>query len=431
MKDLIILIKTTSGKVVKAFKFFQKENESEDEEDEMISIVGGEEHPEEKISHFTMSGIFALIVSFYQIKGVMAVDVEYGSAGRFSFITVISKFINLEIVAINSASYCPMTDLNAVSKAFIKTYLLTVALIMASLMNYLISRIYYSFGSKLRRESSLKPSDRLGVCLIRVLMLNYKNMATASLILLNCVEVAGIQVLHINGDIKCFEWWQVIVAVFFSTWIMFFPLSLKLSYAMFMKDKITFPKCIFSLMVPFALVVYRILKRNVASVVLQKPRNVSKVQRILQEMFEESYRLKRNDSRRESVFYETWRLYQRVLLTFAATYFINPLVRITFMTPIIILIAIIYFAYRPYKPEMYILHWMEIVSILGFFVCLTHNMFRGFLYVYDIKHEDHVTLIWEAFTIADLLFSPIWVLFWFFIIKPVYSKVKNAIKRRM
>ena len=430
MKDLIILIKVTGGKVSKVFKCFQKEKESEDETDEMTSIIGGEEHPEDKISHFTMSGIFALIVSFYQVREVMGVDVKYGSAGRFSFITVISKFINLEMVAMNSASYCPMTDLNAVSKAFIKTYLLTVALVMASLLNYLISRLYYSFGGKLRRSSSLKPSDRLGVCLIRVLMLNYKNMATASLILLNCVEVAGVRVLHINGDIKCFEWWQVIVAVFFSTWIMFFPLSLKLSYTMFMKDEITFPKCIFSLMVPFALVVYRILNRNVVSVVLQKPRNVSKVQRILQEMFEESYRVKKNDSRRESIFYETWRLYQRVLLTFAATYFINPLVRITFMTPIIILIAIFYFAYRPYKPEMYILHWMEIVSILGFFVCLTHNMFRGFLYVYDIKHEDHVTLIWEAFTIADLLFSPIWVLFWFFIIKPVYSKVKNAIKKK-
>ena len=184
-------------------------------------------------------------------------------------------------------------------------------------------------------------------------------------------------------------------------------------------------------MVPFALVVYRIFNRNVVSVVLQKPRNVSKVQGILQEMFEESYRVKKNDSRRETVFYETWRLYQRVLLTFAATYFINPLVRLTFMTPIIIVIALFYFAYIPYKPEMHILNWMEIVSILGFLVCLTHNMFRGFLYVYDIKHEDHVSLIWEAFTIADLLFSPIWVLFWFFIIKPVYSKVKNVIKKRM
>ena len=207
MKDLIVLMKTTGGKVSKIFKCFRKEKESEDKSDVMISIIGSEEHPEEKTSHFTISGIFALIVSFYQIKQVMTVDVKYKGTSHFSIITFISKFINLEIVAINSSSYCPMNDLNAVSKAFIKTYLLTVALIMASLLNYLISRLYYSFGGKLRRSSSLKPSDRLGVCLIRVLMLNYKNMATASLILLNCVEVESTLVLHIEGDIKCFKWW--------------------------------------------------------------------------------------------------------------------------------------------------------------------------------------------------------------------------------
>ena len=431
MRDLIVLMKTAGGKVSKIFKCLRKEKESEGESDEMISIIGGEEHPGERIPHFTMSGIFALIVSFYQIKQVMAVDVNFEGASHFSIITFISKFINLEIVAINSSSYCPMNDLNPVSKAFIKTYLLTVALVMASLLNYLISRLYYSFGGKLRRSSSLKPSDRLGVCLIRVLMLNYKNMATASLILLNCVEVGGTLVLHIKGDIKCFKWWQVTVAVFFSTWILIFPLSLKLSYTMFMKDEITFRQFIFSLIVPFTVVVYHILNRNTVSANLQNPRHVLKVKIILKEMFEESYRLKRNCSKEESIFYETWRLYQRVLLAFVATHSINPLVRITFMTPIIILIAISYSAYRPFKPEMYILHWMEVVSIVGFFVCLIHNMFRGFLYVYDISHEYPITLLWEAFTIADLLFSPIWVLFWFFIIKPVYSKAKNATKKRM
>ena len=117
-------------------------------------------------------------------------------------------------------------------------------------------------------------------------------------------------------------------------------------------------------------------------------------------------------------------------MAIVATFSINPLVRITFMTPIVILIAVSYSAYKPYKSEMYILHWMEFVSIQGFFVCLTHNMFRGFLYVYDISHEYPVTLVREAFTIADLLFSPIWVLFWFFIIKPVYDKAKNTIKKR-
>ena len=121
MKDLIVLMKNAGGKVSKFFKCFRKEKITEGEIDEII-ISEGEDHPGENKSHFTMSGVFALIVSFYQVKQVMVVDVEYVSASRFSFIVFMSKFLNLEIVAINSLYYCPMNDLNAVSKAFIKTY---------------------------------------------------------------------------------------------------------------------------------------------------------------------------------------------------------------------------------------------------------------------------------------------------------------------
>ena len=53
----------------------------------------------------------------------MMLSVEYKNASNLSFITFISKFINLEIIVMNSSSYCPMNDLNAVSKAFIKTLL--------------------------------------------------------------------------------------------------------------------------------------------------------------------------------------------------------------------------------------------------------------------------------------------------------------------
>ena len=182
-----------------------------------------------------------------------------------------------------------------------------------------MSLLCYSFGDKLGRTSSLKPSDRLGVCFIRVLILNYKNMVSVSLMLLNCAEVAGIRVLHVKGNIEFFNWWEVIVAVLFFTWILLFPLSLKSSYAMFMKDEISFLKFIICLMIPFALVIYKILNSNVVSVALQIPINVSYVKIILKEMFEEPYRLKRDKSRGEIIFYETWRLNQRVLLAVVAT----------------------------------------------------------------------------------------------------------------
>ena len=253
-------------------------------------------------------------------------------------------------------------------------------------------------------------------------------MARSSLLLLNCVEVADVKVLFIKGDMKCYQWWQIVIAVFFFTWILFFPLSLKVSFSMFMKDEISFVKFILCLMVSFAVVANNRINRNVASYDLKKTRNTYKVKEILSEIFQESYRLKTDDPNGETVFYESWRLYQRILLAIAAKFCVDPLKRITLMTPIVLLIAISYFVIKPYKPEMYILHWMEVFSILGIFVCLIHNMFRGFLYVYDIKFEDPITFVLQGFAILDMICSPICVIIYFFIIKTVYNKAKCKVK---
>ena len=375
-----------------------------------------------------MSGIFTLIVSFYQIKQLMSVNVQNKNSNDFSFITFITSCFNLEMVAVTYSSYFPISNLNAVSKLFIKTYLLTATLLIASLINYFVSGVLHFFRSSLGILSSLRPSDRLGVCFIRVLMFSYKNMASASFLLLNCVEVADVKVLFIKGDMKCYQWWQIVTAVFFFTWILFFPLSLKISFNMFMKDKISFAKFILCLMVPFAIVGNYRLKRNFASVDLQKSRNTYKVKEILSEIFQESYRLKTDEASEETVFYESWRLYQRILLAIVAIFCIDPLKRITLMAPIVLLIAISFFVIKPYKPEMYILHWMEVFSILGIFVCLTHNMFRGFLYLYDIKFEDPITYVLQGFTILDMICSPICVIIYFFIIKTIHNKAKCKVK---
>ena len=332
------------------------------------------------------------------------------------------------MVAVTYSSYCPMSNLHAVSKVFIKTYLLTATLIIACLINYFVSEIFHFFRSSLGRLSSLKPSDRFGVCFIRVLMLSYKNMGSASLLILNCVEVADNKVLFIKGDMECYQWWQIVIAVFFFTWILFFPVSLKVSFNMCMKDEISFAKFILHLMVPCTVVANYRLNRNAVSVDLQKSRNTYKVKEILSEIFQESYRFKADDPCGETVFYETWRLYQQTLLAIVATFFIDPLKRITVMTPIVLLIAISYFVIKPYKSEMYILHWMEVISILGIYVCLLNNMFQDYLYVYNINIEDPIAFVWQGFNILDMIFSPICVFIYFFIIETLYNKAKRKIK---
>ena len=103
----------------------------------MIDVVGFEEHSE-KTSHFTVSEIFTLIVSFYQIKQLIKVDVQYKNSNNFSFVKFITDSLNLEMVAVTYASYCPMSNLDAVSKTFIKMYLLTATLSIYATLVYSI-----------------------------------------------------------------------------------------------------------------------------------------------------------------------------------------------------------------------------------------------------------------------------------------------------
>ena len=152
INDFISWIKTVGSITYKIFQPCLKEKESEGEIDVTIGIAEAEVNFDE-ISHFTVSGILNLIVSFYQIKQLMSVDVEYKISSNFSFITFISDFLNLEMIAVTYSSHCPMSNLDAVSKIFIKTYLLTATLLIASLINYFMSRVFHYFRPSLRRGS--------------------------------------------------------------------------------------------------------------------------------------------------------------------------------------------------------------------------------------------------------------------------------------
>lgn len=91
MKDFISLIKIVGSNMSKIFKLCQKEKETEVDIDVMVGVAETGEHSD-KISKFTVTGIFAVIVSFYQVKQLFSVDFEYKNLNDFSFITFISNF---------------------------------------------------------------------------------------------------------------------------------------------------------------------------------------------------------------------------------------------------------------------------------------------------------------------------------------------------
>ena len=435
MKDIITFIKEAISKLCKNLKrlviarFHFTAGGSSNSED-LITVDTEEFENEEtdRTSPFTISGLFAAFVSYYQIKQLIHVEIDQSYSSKSIIAAFLSEFLNLDMIAVFSSSYCPFKNLNAVSKGFLKTCFLTMTMLFFSFVNFLLYKIYYSRNLI---QSELKPMEKLGIGCLRVLMWNYKNLASLSLIWLHCVDISDTKVLYIKGDVFCYQWWQLMGAGFLVTWILPFPLSLMLTYRLYMKEKITFNQLYVCLIMPLLSIIFYLNSKCKNTHVFAKPVHTGNVKRLLREMFEECYR-KNADKSEECVFYESWRLYQRVIFAAVCIFSINPILRVVAMTPTIFAFAVFYNIVQPFKKEQYVLHWIEMVSVLGFAFALINNMFRSFLYVYDINNEEAIATSLKTLLLLDELFSPISVLCYFYIIKPLFriaqDKIKNICK---
>ena len=61
---------------------------------------------------------------------------------------------------------------------------------------------------------------------------------------------------------------------------------------------------------------------------------------------------------------------------------------------------------------------MEVIGLLGITFTLVNNMFRSFLYVFDIPNENPVPKSLEVLWALDTIASPIFVLPFLLILKP-------------
>ena len=124
--------------------------------------------------------------------------------------------------------------------------------------------------------------------------------------------------------------------------------------------------------------------------------------------------------------------------SYVTTLTINPVNQICYAAPVILFYIFVYWYIKPYKDQFTILHWMEVIGLLGITFTLVNNMFRSFLYVYDIPDEEPVPTSLQVLWCLDLIASPIFVLVFFFCLKPVslflfmkvlipiFAKIKSA-----
>ena len=140
----------------------------------MISIIGAKEWPE-------------------KIKQVTSVYVQYKKLSNSSFNRCFNMFKSW-----NSYNYLLLVQCCKWFK--FRKHSSKHICWLVSLRNYDMTK-NHSFCSSILIRSVLN----LPVFFIHVLMLNFKNRESVSLILLNCVDVANISAFFRKGEMKCFQ----------------------------------------------------------------------------------------------------------------------------------------------------------------------------------------------------------------------------------
>ena len=100
---------------------------------------------------------------------------------------------------------------------------------------YLILKLTSKF---LKKTSNIWA--KLKSCLLRAFLLgmlfSYQNLVMGAFTLVRCVDIANIKVLHIEGHVQCYNWWQYLVMCYIIFFII--PVFLALSHFLhYIKDK--------------------------------------------------------------------------------------------------------------------------------------------------------------------------------------------------
>ncbi|XP_066926850.1 uncharacterized protein [Clytia hemisphaerica] len=437
--------------------------------------------------HLTTSGAFNIVVGFYQIRSLLTVDVGTKYRRSNTYQAKLTQIMNLDFNFIRSL--CPLQDLTAIGEGFIRNQLILVIMLgwaFLFLIIYFVLKVpgflkrtkskndtQIEFGSEEkqsgqdisleeirktrqaksetenstaeieisaekinqnREQNNLTVPQRIGLGMIKIILFGYKNVSTFAIICFHCVDIKGSSVLFINGNEKCFQPFQYAQMVFVGLWCIPFPVALMFSYRLYMRYVISLRKLVLFIVFPCLAPFYftyllskgcfneTVAKQGTQDTVAIDEKRVTV---LLKEMFEEAYRKRKG--KEYYVFWETWRLYQRLILAFVSTFAINPVNRICYATPIILFFIFVYWYVKPYKKQYYILHWMEVIGLLGITFTLVNNMFRSFLYVFDIPDQEPIptslSVLWGLDTIA----SPIFVLVFYYLVKPLFEKIISLI----
>lgn len=342
------------------------------------------------------SGIFKIMVLFYQIKALINISINTKKSSVKEIEESLSSLLNLKIPLFSIiAAVCPTKYLNAVSKTVIKEFLFVLLMLMFVVIYQLAMLLYGKITSRKGNFNSVYL--RFQKCALQISLLGYTIWAEFALNMVNCQKMNDKSVLYINGNITCFTWWQKLSISFLVLWIIPFPFTLWLAVQMLKKHRLSIKEFFLCVFIPLATLPYYLKVRCLSRRVIN---NISEIDN-LTNMFEEPFRL---NAKKKPIFWDSWRLFQRFIIALFTTYFINPIQRLSLILPVMLVLLVVHLRVQPYKNKL--VNWLETTSLVSLCFLVGVNLFRSFVYFYDLSLEYPINMVLSVFTVMEIVCNP-------------------------
>ena len=236
---------------------------------------------------------------------------------------------------------------------------------------------------------------RCKVVMLQVLLVGYTNITTFSLQMINCVKVMEDYRLFIDGNITCLTLWQFPVIILFFIWVLPFSLTLYCSARLLRQQVISVNEFLKCIVFP-PILIFLSLTRH------QKPNKTRKIipdvdhekEHILS-VLEEPFSLKKG----KHVLWDPVIVGRRLVIAIISTFQVNLVYRLCSVFPVLILFLLHHCRVFPYKSDL--LNTLESFCLTNLCFLGVVNLFRAFVYTYDIPYHHPTDVTSGVFNILE------------------------------
>ena len=379
------------------------------------------------------SGLLKIIIFFYQVEFLLQVKSSMKKHYKISWLLtdVVTSIFNFKPSVKHTSFYlCAWANMDAVGKEIVKLFAIISTLIFLFITCFLShcciriiinwkkskqNNLYLSETEPLIDNVDVNPMSvshevnavalRLKCAILRLILLTYMPITTVVLKLINCVPIGNSKYLFINGNIKCFAWWQYLTICLLMIWIAPFCICLYILADLLRSSKIGPGQFLTALLFP-PLTFYYVLKAKCCQNEYWHG-NVDKTtdieRRSLLQVFSGQFKRK----------FDKWIgmvFLRKFCLSLASVYIINPVLRLYVFLFLLIGFQLIHIRVQPYKSD--VLNWLESISLALLIIFTGINLFWAHSFISDITQMSVLHEVGEVFLYIELivLSSPIIIL---------------------